>query len=100
MGTATDRRRDTHRQDQAERRGLQRPWPPRRSRGGHGSSGVPGVAPRATAGQLLCSHFTLKLVPLLSDDTETLARPLEFTMMILVGLALPSFEPSTLELLK
>src|SRR6266480_7480899 len=79
-------------------------WP--RSRHGRGPRATRARGPRCgrvsrpVNDQLLCSHFTLKLVPLLSDDTETLARRLEFTVMILVGLGLPSFEPSTLELLK
>jgi hypothetical protein len=59
------------------------------------------AAPRASpVYQVLCSHFTLNAVPPDSADTESLARPLPFTMMILVGLALPIAAPFTAALLK
>ena len=47
--------------------------------------GFRGVAPPGQHCQVLCSHFTLKFLPLLSADTESFARPLPFTMVILTA---------------
>ena len=71
------------------------------SRGPPGQPGGSREPPRAsTVYQVLCSHFTLNAVPPASADTESLARPLPFTMVILVGLALPIAAPFTAALLK
>ena len=50
--------------------------------------------------QVLCSHFTLKFSPPLSAETESFARPLPFTMVILTPWALLIAAPSTSALLK
>src|SRR5262249_37967447 len=83
--------------------GIKRPTgprPPRLGRGGRQAIRAFRAARASTGYQVLCSHVTLNALPPVSADTESLARPLAFTMMILVGLALPIAAPFTIALLK
>src|ERR1700722_1099203 len=63
-----------------------------------GSAVAAGAVP--SGGQLLLSQVTLKLLPPLSEETESSSRPALSAMMISVGLKFPMAEPFTVALVK